>query len=459
MNVIWIVIDTLRRDAVGAYGNVKMHTPAMDALAKKSIQFNKHYIGSFPTMPTRADHMTGRWTVSFMSWEPLPKNLVTLPGILARDGMHTAAMVDTPFYLRGGMNYDRGFITFEEIPGQLWTARGSDPRQRGGIWQRKPALETDCCAPQTFAKAMQWLELNYKDNFFLYIDTWDPHEPWNAPDYYTELYWPGYDGELIRPLYGYWKDSPAYPEKRVKKAHSTYCGEVTMVDTWVGYLMRKVENLGLLENTVIILTSDHGYYFGEHGLFGKMVFAKDTDPGQTVNENIGIWSRSPYYEEVTKIPLLVYVPSISPGTYNGMTSAIDMMPTVLDILGKETPSDVEGRSLLPMMKDPSIPGYDHVFTSSSYVNAGDTDNSVDGVTRLAEKASMATVTTEEWTLLYDIEPGGSELYNIKSDPGQKKNVINKYADVARELHNLYVRHMRKTKVPKVKLEPRLELRL
>jgi arylsulfatase A-like enzyme len=459
MNVIWIVIDTLRRDAVGAYGNAKMHTPAMDTLAKKSVQFNKHYIGSFPTMPTRADHMTGRWTVSFMSWEPLPKNLVTLPGILAGDGMHTAAIVDTPFYLRGGMNYDRGFITFEEIPGQLWTARGSDPRQRGGIWQRKPALETDCCAPQTFAKAMQWLELNYKDNFFLYIDTWDPHEPWNAPDYYTEIYWPGYDGELIRPLYGYWKDSPEYPEKRVKKAHATYCGEVSMVDTWVGYLMKKVENMGLMDNTVIILTSDHGYYFGEHGLFGKMVFAKDTDPGQTVNENIGIWSRSPYYEEVTKIPLLVYIPGIPPGTYSGMTSAIDMMPTILDILGKEIPSNVEGRSLLPMMKDSSIHGYDHVFCSSSYVNVGDTDNSVDGVTRLAEKASMATVTTEEWTLLYDIESGGSELYNIKSDPGQKKNVINKHADVARELHKLYVRHMRETNVPKVKLEPRLELKL
>jgi hypothetical protein len=79
--------------------------------------------------------------------------------------------------------------------------------------------------------------------------------------------------------------------------------------------------------------------------------------------------------------------------------------------------------------------------------------------RLAEKASMATVTNEEWTFLYDIEPGGSELYNIKSDPGQKKNLINKHPDVARELHKLYVRHMQERKVPKSKLEPRLELRL
>jgi arylsulfatase A-like enzyme len=458
MNIIWIISDTLRRDAVGAYGNPKMHTPSIDALAARSVRFDKHYIGSFPTMPARADHMTGRWTVSFMCWEPLPKNIVTLPEILARSGMHTAAIVDTPFYIRHNMNYDRGFITFEEIPGQLWMARGSDPRQRGGIWQRKPSIDDDCCAPQTFDKAMQWLELNYKENFFLYIDTWDPHEPWNAPDYYTELYWPGYDGELIRPLYGYWKESPAYPENRVKKAHATYCGDVSMVDTWLGYLMKKVENLGLMDNTAIIFTSDHGYYFGEHGLFGKMVFAKDTDD-MTSAEDIGIWSRSPYYEEVTRIPLFIYIPGIPAGTYGGMTSAIDMMPTVLDLLGQEIPGTVEGRSLLPVMKDPSVPGYEHIFTSSSYVNVGETDNSVDGVMRLAEKASMATVTTGEWTFLYDIEPGGSELYNIKSDPGQKKNLINKHPDVARELHQLYVRHMQETNVPKSKLEPRLELRL
>ena len=117
MNVIWVVSDTLRRDAVGAYGNEKMHTPSIDAMAAKSVRFDNFYIAGFPTMPTRADHMTGRWTVSFMSWEPLPKGVVTLPQILTRSGINTAAIVDTPFYLRNGMNYDRGFMTFEEIPG------------------------------------------------------------------------------------------------------------------------------------------------------------------------------------------------------------------------------------------------------------------------------------------------------------------------------------------------------
>jgi arylsulfatase A-like enzyme len=455
MNVIWVVSDTLRRDAVGAYGNEKMHTPSIDAFAAKSVRFNRFYIGSFPTMPTRADHFTGRWTVSFMSWEPLPKGIVTLAEILTGNGINTAAVVDTPFYLRNEMNYDRGFMTFEEIPGQLWRARGSDPRHRRAFGASSSSrLDVDCFAPQTFARAMQWLELNYKEDFFLYVDTWDPHEPWNAPNYYTELYWPGYDGEIMRALYGYWPKAPGFTEEMVRKAHATYCGEVTMVDTWFGYLMRKVENLGLMENTAIIFTTDHGYYFGEHGgLYGKMVFSMNP------KEKIGIWGRSPYYEEVTRIPLFIYIPGMPKGAYDGLTSAIDLMPTVLDIMGKEIPSTVEGRSLVPMMMNPSLPGYEHVFSSSSFVNVGDTDNSVDSVMRHAEKASMATVTTEEWTLLYDIEPAGSELYNLKSDPKQEKNVISQHPDIARELHQLFVKHMRDTNVPKIKLEPRLELRL
>ena len=109
MNVIWIVADTFRRDHVGAYGNPTIRTPSLDALATRSVRFDGHYAAGFPTMPTRADHQTGRWTMSFMGWEALPAGVTTLAEILADRGLHTAASVDTPYYLRDGMNYDRGF--------------------------------------------------------------------------------------------------------------------------------------------------------------------------------------------------------------------------------------------------------------------------------------------------------------------------------------------------------------
>ncbi len=455
MNVIWVVSDTLRRDAVGAYGNTTIHTPAIDTFAEKSVRFDKFYIGGFPTMPTRADHMTGRWTVSFMSWEPYPKDVITLPQILTKKRINTAAIVDTPFYLRNDMNYDRGFTTFEEIPGQLWRARGSDPRHRRQMSGKAiDRMDADCFAPQTLHRAMQWLELNYKSNFFLYIDTWDPHEPWNAPNYYTELYMPDFDGEPVPALYGYWPQNEGWTEDRIKKAWATYCGEVTMVDTWFGYLMRKVENLGLMENTIIIFTSDHGYYFGEHGgLYGKMVFSMGS------REEIGRWGRSPYYEEVTRIPLLIYVPGVPAGSYGGITQAIDLMPTVMDVMGQEIPGNVEGKSLLPKMKDPSLPGYEYIYSSSSFVNEGGTDNSVDSVMRYTAHDSMATITTDDWTLIYDTEAGGSELYNLKSDPKQENNVIAGHEDIARNLHGLFVDYLKKASLAQDKLEKRLELKI
>ena len=459
MNVIWIVADTVRMDAVGAYGNEKMHTPALDALASKSVRFNRHYIASFPTMPARADFMTGRWTMSYMKWEPLPKDEVTLAELIAAKGINTTAIVDTPFFLRDGMGYDRGFLTFNEIPGHYYIAKGGGRRRMDSVDIRPSfRLEAHCFAPQTFAKAMQWLELHYKDEFFLFIDTWDPHEPWNAPNYYTDLYWPGYDGEIMRPLYGYMKDGKGITEEYVKKAHATYCGEMTMVDTWVGNLITQAEYMGLLENTAVIFTTDHGYNFGEHGgLYGKMVFAH----GQGLDDKRGegAWARSPLYNEVTTIPLIIYVPGIRPAVFDGLTSAVDLMPTVLDIMGLDIPSRVEGRSMLPIIKEPNLDCHEYVISSLPFINAGDTDLSVDHIRRQSITDSMSSITTKEWSLLYDTEPGGSELYYLESDPQQKKNVIHQHPDIARELHQLLVKFMIDTKVPQRLREPRLELRL
>jgi len=230
-----------------------------------------------------------------------------------------------------------------------------------------------------------------------------------------------------------------------------------MVDTWVGNFMRQVENMGLMENTAIIFTTDHGYYFGEHGgLFGKMVLSRPAEQEQGGDTS---WSRSPLYEEVTALPLLIYMPGVSPGTYGGLTSAVDLMPTVLDIMDQEIPSRVEGRSLLPMIKDPSLPGREYAFSSASFTNIGDIDLSVDNIGRRVGKASLATITTNEWSLIYDVEPGGSELFNLKSDPNQEKNVISENPDKARQLHQIFVKHMRDTNVDKRFVEPRLELRL
>ena len=93
---------------------------------------------------------------------------------------------------------------------------------------------------------------------------------------------PEYDGEEVRAAYGYWRDVPGLTGDRVRTAHAAYCGEVTLVDTWLGYLLGMVERMGLMDNTAVIFTSDHGFYYGEHGFFGKMNLAKLADATEKV---------------------------------------------------------------------------------------------------------------------------------------------------------------------------------
>ena len=464
MNVIWVVADTFRKDHVGAYGHPYIKTPVLDSLAARGTRFDRHYIGGFPTMPTRADHATGRWTMSFMGWEPFDDSVTTLAQTLAAADIHTAAVVDTPFYWRHGFNYDRGFQTFWTVQGQ----EGSGTRVVGlghhesrdtVAWWRK---ESDRSVAQTMTKAGDWLERHYKEDFFLYVDTWDPHEPWDAPNYYTELYMPDFDGEYVQPPYAFWQDVPGLSQARVDKAHATYCGEITMVDTWLGYLLRKVQNMGIEDETAIIFTSDHGFYFGEHGgRFGKMTFGKRPN-GEMYGHGDpdSQWDFSPLYEEVTAIPLLIHVPGMAPNEVSSITAAIDVMPTVLELFGQDIPGWVEGRSLLSAVKDPkSFTGREYAISTIPFANEGDRVSSVDNISRPLTSGIVTTVTTQDHTLLYSVEAGESELYHLPSDATQLTNVIGADEDVARAHHQLLLRFMKETNLSEALMTPRLDLRL
>ena len=328
-----------------------------------------------------------------MGWEPLPEGVTTLAEILAGQGFHTTASVDTPYYLRDGMNYDRGFQSFFTNLGQdtLWSLI-PEPGYHHEFLDVRAAWhsEADRNAPKTFMAAMQWLERHYKEDFFLYVDTWDPHEPWDAPSYYTELYMPDYDGELFGKM-----SSDKYPD-----------GTLRPYD----------------------------------------------EPGSQ-------WSYSPLYEEIVHLPLLIRAPGVTPGVYDGMSSAIDVMPTALALLGIDIPVFVQGRSLSPAMRDTSFAGRDYVVSSLPFANPGDPVRSVDNFLRDLKEPPFTTVTSGEWSLLYSPDPGVSKLYNLDSDPGQLDDVIEKNIDMAAELHRLLVEFMRNTELPERRLRPRLELRM
>jgi arylsulfatase A-like enzyme len=227
-----------------------------------------------------------------------------------------------------------------------------------------------------------------------------------------------------------------------------------MVDTWFGQLLTKVANMNLMEKTAIIFTSDHGTYLGEHGgIIGKSILFKDEKTG------LDLWSHSPLYEEVTAIPLFVYIPGITPGAYSGLTSAVDLMPTVMEYMKLEIPAFVEGKSLLPKIKANKLEGRDYVISALPFRNAGDMTKVVDDAPRKNEYYTGATITTKDWAMLYSVEKGKSELYYLPSDPHQLKNVITENKDKAVQLHQLLVRYMQDTKVEQRLLEPRLTLNI
>src|ERR671939_403219 len=126
-NVVMIVADTFRRDHLGAYGNPFISTPHLDEFARSSVVFDRHVISSFPTMPARADILTGTFSYTHMGWEPLPHRLPTLPGLLSEAGYPTMGVVDTPFFVRGGVGCDRG------VGGFVWVrGPGDGTKAHGG---------------------------------------------------------------------------------------------------------------------------------------------------------------------------------------------------------------------------------------------------------------------------------------------------------------------------------------
>lgn len=414
-----------------------------------SVVFDRAYCGSFPTIPARTDLLTAKWTFPHRDWSPLPREEIILPQLLSDAGYTTMFIADNPHMVRDGYHFDRGFHGFYWIRGQENERYRTDPKQP--LFPCHPAKcrnpetsliqylrntahrrnEEDYFVAQTISESIRWVEKNYKDHFFLYIDTFDPHEPWDPPAYYTELYDPGYEGEEVTyPRYWFWKDF--LTEAELKHCHALYCGEVTMVDYWIGRLLARLESLDLLSRTVVIFTSDHGFYFGEHGIIGKALIES--------RNGVGFFHRSPLYDEVARIPLIIYHPKAKPSRCEAFTGLIDIAPTLLDLTGEEIPEFFQGASLVPFLKGESPQWRDFFVTSwaITHLPKETRTRAVDGTERIVLSPRPSTITTKEWTLIYSTEGDEPELYHTPTDPGQEKNVYYDNQQKAQEIHSKFV---------------------
>jgi len=475
MNFIVIVSDTFRRDHLGCYGNAWIHTPTLDRFASESVVFDHAYTASFPTVPNRRDVFTGRYTFTYSDWAPLPAGETVLADVMTHAGYVTMLIADTPHILARGFNYQRGFSGWDWIRGQendLWRTSPRDPKLpcapeklRAPEQSVKQYLrnisdrqsEEDYFAPRTMARAMRWLEENRDSQpFLLYVDTFDPHEPWDPPQRYVDLYDAGYTGEEV--IYPCYAPCDFMSEAELRHVRALYAGEVTMVDAWVGKLLSRINELGLRENTAVIFTTDHGFYHGEHGMIGKSLLQGE------------YYSTVPLYEEVARIPLMIRLPGRPPGRQQALAQPPDLMPTILELASVPIPESVQGKSLSPVLRGETDEHRPIAISSPSIIHG-------------RQSVQFTTVTDGEWSLIYPgagvageggaetaivdsirrvhkrLWPGsgGPELYHLPTDPAQQRNVLAEHPDIARRLHASHSRFLQALDTPEEFLAHRREL--
>jgi arylsulfatase A-like enzyme len=266
--------------------------------------------------------------------------------------------------------------------------------------------------------AHRWLEDRLGDGrpFFLWIDTFDPHEPWDAPRYYVDAYDPLFTGDaLLEPAY---EPSGYATDAEIAHMRCLYAAKLTLVDRWIGVLLEGLERMGLADDTLVIFTSDHGFYHGEHGLIGKVHLDR-------ANRIIGRW---PLYETITHAPLLIRHPGAADRgpVRNGFCQPPDLTATILDAFGLPAAAPLQGASLLPRVADGAAPPARDVAVSSlTFVQ----DDSV---------RSPSSLRTTDWLYVYGGDEWDSELYDLRADPQEIRNVIDSHEDTARDLHERYI---------------------
>lgn len=461
-NVIVILNDSLRRDHVQAYGlpapwerpghpgEPFIQTPNLDRLAAESARFDRFYCASYPTIPCRYDLFTGRYGFPTRGWQPLEPNDVVLAEIVRPAGFVPMLIYDTPMLGNDAYNYTRGFAGVDFRRGQHGDRYNVDPIApplpaaphklksvaATRLYLRNSAervYERDWMHGKTMSATFDWLERNRRrEDFVLWVDMWDPHEPFDAPDFDLARYAdPAFDGEaIIYPRYGRGDYMSSAERNHVR---ALYAALVTAVDRWIGRLLEKLDTLGLSRDTLLIYLSDHGHLFGDHELQGKPT---------------GPYGR--LYEVTNRVPLLIRHPEgVGAGRrVAGLVQHPDILPTVLEFLGIPAPGGIHGKSLWPLIEGNALRLRTHAFSGRFSRSAGEAPArdaaSFDGGASGQAMGEPITVTTEEWALL--VPPGveGRELYHLPSDPRQEHNLIAERPEVARDLHAALVDFLRET---------------
>ena len=438
MDIALIVLDSLRQDHVGAYGNKWIKTPHLDRFAEESVRYTRVYPETLPTLPVRRSLYTGQRNAPWPEMEGPFKSVYNMPGWgpirwdrtpiaehLHQAGYRSSLLSSVYHQFRfNTSNFHRGFDSWQWIRGLETDDLKTGPRLSDDYLEKflpeSHKKDKDCkhflerylnnnnsnlvdeetaCA-RLFRKSAQWVDDNTDaEKLFLTVESFDPHEPWHPPVKYRRLY--DEDSDVTDcALSLYYPYEGLINERELKRYQANYAGSCSMVDHWFGYFMDSLKNTGRLDNTLVVVMSDHGHCLGhpnDHGYIGKM--------------------GHPSMRGVYDLVLMVRHPEgIGKGTVcDKLFYNFDLTNTLFSTAGEAVPQEMKGKDIWKAALDSNIPGRDFVSTFWG---------------------TTLTVITDEWWYNADVWGEGRRLFALKEDPNLDHNLASERKSVCKELAEL-----------------------
>jgi arylsulfatase A-like enzyme len=422
-NVLLITVDALRADHIGACGNDWIVTPWMDLLARTSAAFCTAYPQQPQTNPSLASLFTSTYPavhgVRVHMVDRLPDSFDTLAEILQRAGYTTAAVIPWTSLEPAFSGFHQGFHTYEAfVENEPETLKNPATAALAGIYRRVTdqiavgsAVESvlgmrqgteaqiDGRADVTAVATVNWLANRPASPFFLWVHFFDPHYPWTPPEPWDGLYDQGYTGRYdgsMGFIYEMREGTFAPDARDVEYLRALYASEVSYADHYIGQVLGYMAQEGILDNTIVVLTADHGEALGERGT---------------------AWPAGDYwlhgddlYEPGTRMPLIIHDPRrrATRAVPQVPVQAVDVMPTVLDLIGLPTPPQAQGKSL------------------SSILDGTDTGVDRTAVVTLTDDAVTAIIAADGWKLHMARQTGARELYYLPTDPSERNDLSRTY---------------------------------
>lgn len=414
-NVILITMDTVRSDHLSLYGYERDTTPNIRKLTKEATLYTRAISAGDMTLPSHASIFTGMYArqhgTHYDPWSghpggrALPDKFHTIAEILSEAGYLTSSIVANYAFLTNDFGFNQGFQYYDQRMPIIFLGQTRAFYIRQGIrnilihFASTPTFDRLYRTAEEINKEVFNILNNVqKDDkpFFVFINYMDAHEPYLPPTPFDTLY-PGKDEKFTSDYYRSMEKEVMQLKRKAtenERNHliSQYDGGIAYIDLHIGKLIGKLKELSLYENTLIIITSDHGETFGERNLVGHGVSV---------------------YQDQIHIPLIIKYPNIDKAdVVDELVSSIDIMPTILEVLGHDISEDVQGKSLVKI--DPWQP---REVISESFPYGGwiDWHPRFDRVERAIFSGSYKFISSTD---------GKKELYDLEKDPNEKKNLYN-----------------------------------